>query len=286
MTAGGIICWDLHCASRHREGRRDRHRPPAGDFSGGDGHGGSVAAWSDDASIGVRAALLHLAHGDFRILFGRDPENLADFLALGADGHGEFELQREAALDFPVVLPLHRAAVERAPLEVGDVGEQDDFREGLFVSLRLEGGGGVLENFVFVVSQHDVEVAAAAFDGADLDGLGDARLASPGEAERDVLEGEIGNVVGTGILTFRSKRVFPGREEKRLAEQLEKRLLEHFLVLGLHDVVAQRQRGAGGGENHADKDRQQPHGDHEFKQRESTAAGAGRAGDHGWYIRP
>ncbi len=118
--------------------------------------------------------------------------------------------------------------------------------KGFFVALRLEGGGGVFENFVFVVSQDDVEVAAAAFHGAELHGLGDAGLAAPGEAERDVLEGEVGNVVGAGILTLRSKRVFPGSDGKALAEELEKRLVEHFLVLRLHDRVSQGQRGAGG----------------------------------------
>ena len=70
------------------------------------------------------------------------------------------------------------------------------------------------------------------------------------------------------------------------AQEFEKRLVHHFLVLGFHDGVAQRQRGAGGAEHHADEDRQQADGDHEFEQRETSLPGTDRTGDHGWYMRP
>ena len=71
-----------------------------------------------------------------------------------------------------------------------------------------------------------------------------------------------------------------------MTEKFEKRLMQHFLILRLHDGVSQRQRGASCAENHADEDRQQANGDDEFKQRETTLPGTDWAGDHGWYMRP
>ncbi len=120
-----------------------------------------------------------------------------------------------------------------------------------------EGGRGAFQDFVFVIPEHDVEVTAAAFDGGDLHRLGDAILAAPGEAERDVLQREVGKVMGAGILDLEIEAGIARQRGKALAEQLEERLVEHLLVLGLHDRVAQGQRGAGRGEHHADDDRHQ-----------------------------
>ena len=48
-------------------------------------------------SLATRAAALrHLAYHDGGMLFGRQPEDLADFLTLRTDGHDEFELQGQA----------------------------------------------------------------------------------------------------------------------------------------------------------------------------------------------
>ncbi len=107
----------------------------------------------------------------------------------------------QAALHVPVVLPFHGAAVEHAPFEVGDVAEQDDLGEGLLVERALaESGLGAFEDFVFVVAEHDVEIAAALLHGGELHGFGDALLAAPGEAHRHVLQREVGEVVRAGVL--------------------------------------------------------------------------------------
>jgi hypothetical protein len=110
-------------------------------------------------------ALRHLAHDHFRVEAWRDPKNLADLFALCAHRHGELDLQRESAIVFPVELPLHRATIEHAPFEVGNILEQNDFREGLFLERAHGALFRVFENFVFVIAQHDVEEAAAALDG-------------------------------------------------------------------------------------------------------------------------
>ena len=140
-------------------------------------------------------ALGHLAHHHFRVEAWWNPKNLADFLALCARCHRELDLQRKAALAFPIELPFHRTAVEYTPFEVGNVLEQNDFGEGLFLERAHCALLGVFENLVFVIAQHDVEEAAAALDGGKLNRLGNAFTAGPVEAERDILQSEIREVV-------------------------------------------------------------------------------------------
>ena len=132
-----------------------------------------------------------LAEDHLGIRLRGDPKDVAHFLAFVTEGEGEFELEGHAALNIPIVLPLHRGGIEHAPLEVGDVIDEFDFGEGFVIDVAgaIGGGGRAFEDFVFVIAQDDGQKAAAAAHGRELDGFGDARLAAPGEAERDVLEG-------------------------------------------------------------------------------------------------
>jgi hypothetical protein len=61
----------------------------ARDLDGGWGAAvaGALAVVSGCAAV---AALHHLAHEDFRVLLGWDPENLANFLTFCADCESEF----------------------------------------------------------------------------------------------------------------------------------------------------------------------------------------------------
>ncbi len=292
-----FIFWD--CSEGHRHPHRvclhRRHRPDHRRAAAWNVH---AAAGDIDAATGTAcaailvttaAALDHLAHQDFGVLLGRDPENLAGFLAFGSDGHDEFDLQRKASLQIPVVLPFHRTAVQNPPFEVGDVGQKDDFRKRFIVECRgrSRGGcGGIFENLVLVIPEDDVEVAAALFHGADLHGLGDAGLTAPGETERDILEREVGKVVGSGIADLEVETGISRQGGEALAQEVEKRLMEHFLVLRFDDRLAECQRRAGGVEHHPDDDGHEPDGDHQLKQGESGSAGSVRMSGHGWYIRP
>ena len=158
----------------------------------GEGGGGEEKRDKDRRESGGKAKV---AHEDLGVLAGRDPEDLADFLAVGSEGAGELHLQREPAGEVPVVLVFHRPAIEDTPLEVGDIAEEDDFREGFLG----DGGRGettagclgriLLDDFIFIIAEDDIEIPGAAFDRGEADGFCGAFPAAPCEGEGDVLEG-------------------------------------------------------------------------------------------------
>ena len=94
---------------------------------------GVVGASTLSATAALTGGLLELAHEDFGVLAGGDPEDVADFLALGSEFTTEFHLEGETAGEIPVVLVFHGAAIKGAPFEVGDIGQEDDFCERFLV---------------------------------------------------------------------------------------------------------------------------------------------------------
>ena len=69
-------------------------------------------------------------------------------------------------------------------------------------------------------------------------------------------------------------------------EELDERLVEHFLVLGFDHGVAELERGIRGLRHHTNEHREQGDRDDQLQHREAVFPGNGGAGDHGWYILP
>ena len=86
--------------------------------------------------------------------------------------------------------------------------------------------------------------------------------------------------MGAGILDLKIEAGVTGQGGEALAQQLEEGLVEHFLVLSLHDGVSQSQRGARGAKHHADEDGHETDGEHELEQRETAFPGIGRDDFH------
>ena len=201
---------------------------------------------------------------------------MADFLAIEAERADQLHLERQASGQIPFLIVFHRAAIQCTPLEIGDVGEQDDLSEGFLIAGGGCGGGNalgagsILDDLVFVIAHHDVEVAGAPLHSGEPDRLCGALLTAPREGKRDVLEREVGEVLRAGIGTREFQPGVAGKRRQAVFHEIEKRLVQHLLVLRLHHRVAEDERGVGGGENHAREEGDQQQRDDELQQCEGA----------------